>query len=361
MSKTRKNPDTMGEILNLTQRVNNIYNVVIGKDLYYITPINLTSEKKKFFRLYSKGKRYNPVFSYRKIRFDPRKIRSEIKYLKNYSGHNREIIRNFALMAERYLSLILSIGKSEFTKNSISVFSKPDRKVIEYSRNILKNVKKSDEKEYITAQEIEKILKEKLNKYEWEVQLNNNLTTRIQLDRTNHIMYIKSGSLFSDRDVKKIIVHEIDTHIKRNYNNNKFIKPLFRNCFNYIETEEGLATKNEEINGCLNHMSIRSYAARVLAVDWALENNFYDVFEKIKSLGFSNEHSFLLTSRVKRGLTNTELNGAFTRDHIYMSGKLKIDDFLKKGGNLEQLFLGKIGIKDVIHLKKIVNQNPKIS
>lgn len=338
-----------------TKIVNHIYNVLISKDLYYITPNNLDSEKKRFFSHLTIGKEYNPIFSYRKIRFDTNKIKKKIKQLEKYDGPNNNIIKNFYTLSGKYLQLIMSRGKQNFTHISVKVYGKPNSEAIKYSESIIKR-HHTKERRLTNPIQVKKILKEILKKYNWKIQIVRDLSSRVELDRTKRITYINRNSIFYKNDINKLIVHEIDTHIKRNINNKKFIKPLFRNCFDYIETEEGLAIKNEEINNCLTLRALKICAARLLAINWGLTNNFYNIFKRIKRYGFSDEEAFMITVRVKRGLDDTSKPGSFTRDHIYISGKLKIDHFLKKGGNLRDLFMGKIGINDIKYLKDIMTR-----
>ena len=120
----------------------------------------------------------------------------------------------------------------------------------------------------------------------------------------------------------------------------------------YLETEEGLAAFNEEQAGYLMHNKLRRlYAGRVIAVDLALKMGFLDVFTELTKY-FSEQDAWNLTLRVKRGLSDISKPGAFTKDCLYFSGKIKIEQFLKKHGKLEDLYIGRIGIKHIRPLKE---------
>ncbi len=336
--------------------VDHLYRVLVSRDLYYINPVNMEKEKKRFLDAMNKENSYTPLFYYRKLRFDAGLVKKEISQLKRYRGENEKIIHLFAERCKNYLYLYLNRGKADFTKYSIKVFGTPDKEAIAYSRNILKKYKpeylQRNLKSHIVAERLQRASK----KYGWRVSLKSNLSSRIQLHRPTKTIQINKDALFSQQQIKRIVVHEVDTHIKRDFNNARNIKPLFQKCLDYIETEEGLAMKNEEKNKCLDIPALRTCAARVIAVDLSLRKGFLDVFREIKTYGFEDDIAFDITIRAKRGLSDTNKSGAFTRDHIYISGKLKIDEFLTKKHTLKELFLGKIGINDIGSLNKIRNE-----
>lgn len=340
--------------MGISTLINHVYKVLVSKDLYYINPINLYTEKRKFLDSINKNSNYNPLFSYRKIGFNPKVVENEIKRLKEYSGPYKEIIRNFALRSEKHLFLTINRGRGDFTKYSVEVYGRPDKKAINYSKKIIKVHRPVQDDKSLTAAEAVQILSKRAKRYNWRTSLSSNLVSRIQLHHPTKTMHINRNALFSRNEIKRLEVHEIDTHIRRGHNNDKYIKQILQKCFNHIETEEGLAVKNEEINNCLDYSTLRNYAARLLAVEKSLNKGFWDVFKEIRDYGFSNEDAFTITSRVKRGLSDTKKPGCFTRDHIYISGKLKIDRFLTKNHKLDKLFIGKIGVNDVASLEHIL-------
>ena len=344
--------------MQLKRVIDHVYDVLVSRDLYYVNPTNLDAEKAKFLDAIDEGVAYNPVFSYRKMRFDPGLVRREIQQLKGYDGTDKEIIRGFAQRCEDHLGLVVNRGKPGFLSYSVKIFGKPDRKAITYCKRIIKKNRDSVKYERdLKANGVAKILSKNAREYGWSTSLASNLGSRIQLHRSTRTIYLNRNSLFSRKDIKRLIVHEIDTHIRRDFNNTRKIKPVFQKCLDFLETEEGLALKNEEQNGCLDHEALRNYSARLIAIDLSLKKGFSDVFKKIRGYGFNDDEALEIVSRAKRGLSDASKPGAFTRDHIYISGKLKIDEFLTKNHTLEELFVGKIGINDVGNLQQIMKKS----
>lgn len=167
-------------------------------------------------------------------------------------------------------------------------------------------------------------------------------------------LVINKESFFTEKEISRLECHEIKTHILRHVNNQK-LPAIIRNCFNCIETEEGLALQMEEIHGCLDDKQLKVYAARTIAVHLSLTEPFYKVFSTIRKYGFDDESAFQITLRAKRGISDTGKPGGFTKDHIYLSGKSKVEEYLKKGGNLNDLFIGKVSVEDIKKVKNIIN------
>ena len=146
-------------------------------------------------------------------------------------------------------------------------------------------------------------------------------------------------------------MHEIGTHIKRAENAKEQKLKLFKIGFPYyLATEEGLAAYNEEIAGVHNNNILRQYAGRVIAVDLALKNAFNVVYTTLQQY-FTDFEAFTITLRVKRGLKNTQQPGSYTKDHVYLKGLYAVKDFVRKGGNIKDLYIGKIGIEHVPLIK----------
>ena len=177
------------------------------------------------------------------------------------------------------------------------------------------------------------------------------MSATAKVDSANKVVCIKRGERFSGQGIERLIVHELKTHAFRLENARLQKYKLFQIGFaNYLETEEGIATLNEEKADYLLHNKIkRNYAGRVIAVNLALEKGFADVFAELERY-FSEEDAWDITLRVKRGLKDTGQAGAFTKDHLYLTGNIKIKEFQKKG-NVRELYIGKIGIEHLPLLK----------
>ncbi|MFW5746370.1 MAG: tyrosine/phenylalanine carboxypeptidase domain-containing protein [Nanoarchaeota archaeon] len=329
-----------------------IIDVLEGRNIYYLMPTNLEQERRRFFAAREKDKTYSPVFTYHKILFKQDEIQKQIEQLIRYRGQYEECIQHFGRRAQIFLHLIQHRGKSDFTKFSKCLYGTPDREVLDYAHQLLESTEdRSHEKKY-TAAAIQERFEPLVARYGWHIILEP-ISSKMKVVPRIQQLVIDPESSFSEKDARRLEYHEIKTHIVRQAENKK-LPPLIQNCFDYIRTEEGLALHMEEIHDCLSSNQARRYAARVLAVHHALSEPFSEVFERVCNLGFLPETAFRITARAKRGLHDTSTRGGFTKDHIYLTGKLEIEHFLQEGGDIKDLFLGKIGIDDIPYVKKIL-------
>jgi uncharacterized protein (TIGR02421 family) len=344
-----------------------VHKYVVDRVIFYCSPINLISEKKKFFLHISKDKEYNPQFKYREIIFNEKDIKNKVNELINFKPSSDErivpeidniilqnIINHFGNRSKKLLKLILNRSSLNFTKYSKSIYKLPNHKTILTAKNILQfKISSNYSKKKMSAQEIANKLEPIIANYGWKIVFDKSLTSKMKTVGSRKELVINSFSEFNAYDLTRLKYHEIETHIRRYVNNERLPKEI-QTCFNYIETEEGLAITTEEMKDVLSAEQLRIYAGRVLAVKYAMEHSFYEVFKYLKTHKFNDEDAFIIASRVKRGLSDTSKKGGFTRDHIYLSGKIKVDKYLNDGGSVSDLYLGKISIDDVSIIKKIL-------
>jgi hypothetical protein len=96
----------------------------------------------------------------------------------------------------------------------------------------------------------------------------------------------------------------------------------------------------EYLVGELNGPRMRLLAARVLAVHYLMEGgSFVDTFRRLhQDHGFGRYTAFGIVTRVYEG-------GGFTRDMIYLRGLVSVVEYLRDGGELEPLYVGKIAAR----------------
>jgi uncharacterized protein (TIGR02421 family) len=152
-------------------------------------------------------------------------------------------------------------------------------------------------------------------------------------------------SLWPDR-VEALIQHEVGTHVLTYVNGRAqpFLQ-LSRGFADYDELQEGLGVLAEYLVGGLNAPRMRLLAARVVAVHCRMEGaTFVETFRRLHDdYGFGAYTAFGIVTRVFEG-------GGFTRDMIYLRGFVSVVEYLRDGGALEPLYVGKIAARhlDVI-------------
>ncbi len=168
-------------------------------------------------------------------------------------------------------------------------------------------------------------------------------------------VYLREGALFSRMHIDALIAHEIETHVLTAENgNHQPYHLLRRGCAGYTDTQEGLAIFNQ--NRVLSEHHDKRYgpARSVLSVAYALEHSFADTRRYLEDeLGYRPEKALSKAIDVKRGLTDTSLPGAFTKGLTYFRGLRALEQFVSGGGNLAELYIGKVALEDMELIRQI--------
>lgn len=138
----------------------------------------------------------------------------------------------------------------------------------------------------------------------------------------------------------RLAVHEVGVHALRAHNGFQQRMKLFGYGLpGYESTEEGLAVYAELLTGTADARILRRYAARVVAVS-ALDRGltFRQSYEELLELGLSELQGWATVLRARRG-------GGLFKDHIYLEGLFKVMSYLRRGGSLELLYVGKVGLE----------------
>jgi uncharacterized protein (TIGR02421 family) len=149
------------------------------------------------------------------------------------------------------------------------------------------------------------------------------------------------------RRVDALLQHEIGTHLVTRYNgHHQPFQQLEVGLAGYDGLQEGLAVLSEYLVGGLSGTRMRILAARVVAARQMLDGaSFVDTFRTLdRQYEFSERTAYTMTMRIYRG-------GGLTKDAVYLRGLLQILRYLREGGDLEPLFVGKIASS---HLPLIV-------
>jgi len=324
----------------------------VSKNLEFslvVRPINSHLIKEDFFETQK-----DPYLAYKANGHRLLKYRNKLKNLKiKRDSPIAYLLNKKRVDLIKKIDLITSRGNGNFTRNCIRVYGKPDRAIINKAKKILKsgNGKKI---ERIPIKKVLSMIKDCFKDYglNWKVKTEH-IISSANVSASKKTIYLKKKARFSKRYVKRLIVHEIETHVLRTENARKQqLKIFFNGLPGYLATEEGLAVYNEERNNLLDTNTLRNYAGRVIAVDLALKNSFRDTFKALRKY-FRKGTAFRLTLRAKRGLGDTSLPGAYTKDYLYLKGYFDVKNFIRNGGSIKDLYYGKISVNDVPIIKKI--------
>ena len=80
---------------------------------------------------------------------------------------------------------------------------------------------------------------------------------------------------------------------------------------------------------------------------------FRDLFNYLRTEhNISENMAWSRAVKAKRGCNNNKNPGVFTKDLVYFRGHEELMEFLKNGGNISDLYVGKVTIADLPLLQK---------
>lgn len=299
-----------------------------------LTPLNLKGELDKFL----KSTKYNPKFLYKDSKIkrydliidDLERKAEQLDLPSDLFFHLIKYLNHLRLLyhAKR------SIGKSTFPIYASLIFN---WEILD-PQNLLKQVPptkfRNEEKvKLMNAWEIKDILKSSIQKNynipNFDVCINNfsNNLIFVNLETVN----IGKGIKRFQNNVKRLIVHEVESHVIQNYNIRSSNNPL-RTLSQFSHSElysEGLAVYNEINSHTITKKSFDNYYFRLKAAN-NLHLSFRELFEMLVSDGLSIKHALNIVYRAKRGMYDTSHPGGFPKDSAYLMGYKAVLDFLKK-------------------------------
>jgi len=172
-------------------------------------------------------------------------------------------------------------------------------------------------------------------------------------------LMVSGGDLLIGREVsipagrvEALLQHEVGTHLVTYYNGRaQPLRQLDSGLAGYDVLQEGLAVLAEHLVGGLDGARMRVLAARVAAIAEMLDAaTFVDAFRFLqRDCGITQPAAYTIAMRVYRG-------GGLTKDAIYLRGLLAILDYLRGGGGLDPLWVGKIAADHVPLMRELAHR-----
>jgi uncharacterized protein (TIGR02421 family) len=335
----------------------------------FVNPQNAIQEQQTFFQHLEQGKEYNPrfeylsnnpLYSYFALSPDSKELEQKIQKVETDQSTMGKLLEKKKHDLLNEVNLIRTIGKQEFTETNLAHFGKPDKKLVGIAEEILDKKSKLHKKNK-SAASLKAYLEDYIKNHgmKMKVELSSDMTADASMSSHSGVLLLRENARFSENDFQRLLVHEIQTHYFRYLNGTKQKSPFFSTGFSnqWLTTEEGLAVVNEEYFGLLDDSTLKKYAGRVLAVNYALDHSFYETFDYLQQ-HFSPEQAYSITQRVKRGMTKTEHAGAFTKDFVYLQGRVLVKEFLENGGSFTDLYYGKISVDETPLLANLDLEKP---
>ncbi|MBK8983728.1 MAG: flavohemoglobin expression-modulating QEGLA motif protein [Ignavibacteria bacterium] len=333
-----------------------------------VSPINEAEARTDFKR--RKYKKLT-VFNYRPLAFDPSEFKRKLwnipieeiedPALRNLFSEKREEI-------DLQISMMVNLDSPQFHYGSLQLYGNVSKSLSDFAEKILtlftKKENSKGSKERISASEFYIYVKEEFSYYSVEypsfipeVEINKDMYSGLIVSK-NKLLIGKEFAVRRNR-VESLIHHEVGTHLLTYFNG--LIQPfrqLHTGLSGYEELQEGLAVLSEYLTGGLNISRLRLLAARVKTAQYMIDGaDFVESFHNlVNNYNFSAESSFTIVMRIYRG-------GGLTKDIIYLRGFLEILKYIESGGEIEQLFVGKISFSNIsimneLRLRKILKPIP---
>ena len=316
--------------------------------LHPLDPLNSVEEQAKV----AADPKYEPQFQYAQQNHQKlQRLRDSLECLE-LPGYG---VGLFFRQARDYLlqrlARRMSVGVDEIWAQPLYP-SAPDR-VVQLARRILSQAQQNQRvvDRPFGARDQVRLVTGRLRQYgllDWRVEVKANLSAT-NTDPANRVVNLRGDLTYSMEEMKRLVVHEVDTHVLRAANGYSQPYRLFAlgAVPSYLMTEEGLAVVNEERMGYIDHPRTRMFAARVIAAHSALVNPFSMVYGELLDHGFSPNDAFVTARRVKRGLGDTSQPGGYIKDQSYLWGRVLVEEFVLSGGDLSRLYVGKIALEHV--------------
>ncbi|MBW3015660.1 flavohemoglobin expression-modulating QEGLA motif protein [Candidatus Woesearchaeota archaeon] len=309
----------------------------------YVNPINAVVEMDKCFA----DPTCNPTFRYRKIRFSLELMERKLRKLHTGGGSEGKLLDFLREHNIDKTKMLKYIGDPKFTKYSIRVYGKPSKSLLRKARGLLE-LEMEPLKRNLNSDKFVPMLKAGLERYQlddWKIKLVKGLSSTAYVNISDKTVMLRRGEKLSDKYVRRLVVHEIGTHVLRAVNGAQQKLKVFSTGFPmYMATEEGLAVMNEHLAGLLDNRTLKNYAARAIAVGMALEQPFSEIYTFLLKY-FPRETAYRIAVRVKRGLVDTSQPGGCTKDYNYLAGYYDVKRYFKKHSRIDKLYYGKVSLE----------------
>ncbi|MBI1352843.1 MAG: flavohemoglobin expression-modulating QEGLA motif protein [Acidobacteria bacterium] len=316
--------------------------------LLLTTPRNAAEAWSEFRR-----KRFQraPKFSYRPVPIDPALVKRELFKIpieRIEDPSMAELFREQQDELDRKVTMITDRETPRFLQESLQLYGEVDDDLLRLALQLLDRIpSRSREREggSLTTAEFATLAQKELSFLRSRFP---GLRAKVEVRSDIIGLMVSRGNLLIGKDMKvpkhraeALLQHEVGTHVVTYYNGEaQRLRQLRNGLPSYDELQEGIAVLAEYLVGGLSRARLRLLAARVLAVARMTQGaSFVEVFRLLdRNWDFSQQTAFTVTMRVFRG-------GGQAKDAVYLRGLAALLRYLREGGLLEPLLVGKIGLR----------------
>ncbi len=315
--------------------------------LLQATPVNAENAWREFRRSRFEKR---PVFYYRPLPIDPVLSKRQLYLIPVERIEDPTLSYLFRQKQEeldRQITLLSDVDTPRFLPESLQIYGGVSDWLLEHAKELLDRVPTRSGEGTVSGQlsatEFAKLAQEELGYYQQQCA---DFSARVSVRDDMYAGMMVSGNTLlvggrmrvPRRRVEALLQHEIGTHLVTHYNGH--IQPFQQlevGLAGYDGLQEGLAVLAEYLVGGLSRARMRVLAARVVAARQLLDGaTFVDTFRTLdRNYEFSQRTAYTIAMRAYRG-------GGMTKDAVYLRGLLQILRYLREGGELQPLFVGKV-------------------
>ncbi len=315
------------------------------KFLLLVTPVNAERSWRTFAE---SGYAKEPRFEYRPLATDPLLLKRRLLAIRTERIEDptlAHVLRQTQDELDRQITMLDDIGTRRFLPGSLQVYGGVEAPLLELAHELLRRLPESGEeqRDTVTARVFARRANREIERYRRQVK---GFAARAivrddiyaGLLSTGGNLYIGRETKVAARRVEALLQHEVGTHLVTYYNGEAQPMRLLKvGLAGYDGLQEGLAVLAEYLVGGLSHGRIRTLASRVVATDLMIRGTpLPELFRLLtEQYGFDKQVAYTIALRVYRG-------GGLTKDAVYLRGLVEILEYLRRGGDVAPLFVGKL-------------------
>jgi uncharacterized protein (TIGR02421 family) len=325
-----------------------------------INPINIDSVWKAFRK---SGYEKMPPFRYRPLSIDPsltkrrlfnipiEKIEDPtISYL--FAEHQAELDRKLTMLSDRGTSRFVLASRQLYGGIAPSLIRAADtilEKIPAYRREHKGGQRLSPSAVAALAEKEIAYYRNQWSEADAPVLIRPDIIAGLMVSSGR--LLISESSHMPKPQAEALLQHEVGTHLVTYFNGRaQKLSQLSGGLADYEQLQEGLAVLAEYLVGGLTPGRMRTLAARVVGAKILIDGGtFIDCFRLLCRYGFRRRVAFNITVRLYRG-------GGLTKDCIYLRGLNDVLKYLRDGGELLPLFVGKISTRQIPVIAELLSR-----
>ena len=326
--------------------------------LLLVTPVNATEAWRDFQA--SKHQRA-PVFQYRPVPVEPTLLKRALYAVpieKVDDPALYQLFREKQDELDRQITLLLDMNTPRFVHGSIQLFGGVDDGLDRVAREMLERtpttMRDKPDGPALNAHEFAALAEAEVESFrqQWpevkaKVEVRADIHTGLMVSKGS--LLIGADSTIPAARAEALLQHEVGTHVLTYWNGRaQPFRQLYSGLAGYDPLQEGIAVLAEAFVGGLSPPRVRLLLGRVVAARLMIDGaTFVDTFRELRDTwSFPSRTAFTITLRIYRG-------GGLTKDAVYVRGIGQLLDYIREGGDLESLLVGKIAVEHVPLIREL--------